>query len=168
MEAPSKIRRYAEDSARFCPKCFAKIRGPASKSRDSKRFHPPPMPASCGMQFAVIGQLKERLRKPVKSHRTWRRIVLIKACSGKASTVIQTREKRNMPDNYTYQSTLSKSEQSDQKEDDFSDLEDHNVSEPPVAEMRLRSVMSQYEMEILTTLFPKYAQTLAGVLRDRP
>jgi hypothetical protein len=94
--------------------------------------------------------------------------VLIKACSEKASTAIQTREKRNMPDNYTYQSTLSKSEQSDQKEDDFSDSEDQNtVGEPPVAEMKLRGVMSQYEMEILTTLFPKYAQTLAGVLRNR-
>jgi hypothetical protein len=94
--------------------------------------------------------------------------VIINACSGKASTAIKTGEKRNMPDNYTYQSTLSKSEQSDQKEDDFSELEDQNtVSEPPVAEMKLRSIMSQYEMEILTTLFPKYAQTLAGVLRNR-
>jgi len=47
-------------------------------------------------------------------------------------------------------------------------LEDQNtVSEPAVTEKKLRSVMSQYEMEILTTLFPKYAQTLAGVLRNR-
>ena len=74
-----------------------------------------------------------------------------------------------MPDNYTYQSALSKSEQSDQNEEDFSDLEyQSTVSEPAVTEKKLRSVMSQYEMEILTTLFPKYAQTLAGVLRNRP
>jgi hypothetical protein len=36
-----------------------------------------------------------------------------------------------------------------------------------VTESRLGSVMSQREVQILTTLFPKAAQTLAGVLCNR-
>jgi hypothetical protein len=74
-----------------------------------------------------------------------------------------------MQDNYSYQASLTKSEQSDRKEDDFSDLEEQNTArEPAATEMKFLSVMSQYEMEILTTLFPKCAETLAGVLRNRP
>ena len=74
-----------------------------------------------------------------------------------------------MQDNYSYQTSLSKSEQSDQSEDDFKNLKDQKtVSDSAVTEMKFRSVMSQYEMEILTKLFPKCAETLAGVLRNRP
>jgi hypothetical protein len=36
------------------------------------------------------------------------------------------------------------------------------------AETTLGSVMTQREMRILTTLFPKAAQTLACILRNRP
>jgi hypothetical protein len=77
-----------------------------------------------------------------------------------------------MQDNYSYQTSLSKSEQSDQSEDDFKNLEDQKtVSDSAISaitEMKFRSVMSEYEMEILTKLFPKCARTLAGVLRNRP
>jgi hypothetical protein len=69
--------------------------------------------------------------------------------------------RETMQDNYSYQTSQSKSEQSD----NFQNL---TVSESAATEMKFRSVMSEYEMEILTTLFPKCAQTLAGVLRNRP
>jgi hypothetical protein len=71
-----------------------------------------------------------------------------------------------MQDSY---SSLAKSETSDHKEDDFGNLNEENtVGGAADTEMKFLSVMSQYEMEILTTLFPKCAQTLAGVLRNRP
>ncbi len=72
------------------------------------------------------------------------------------------------PDNSSYQTSLSESEQSDSKEDCLNELEDlKTLSEPAVTEMKLLSVMSPYEMEILTRLFPKCAETLAGVLCHR-
>jgi hypothetical protein len=45
---------------------------------------------------------------------------------------------------------------------------EHSGSETAANEMKFLGVMSQYEMEILTRLFPKCAQTLADVLRNRP
>jgi hypothetical protein len=73
-----------------------------------------------------------------------------------------------MTDNYSYQTSLSTSDQSDRKNDHFAGLADEStVSETAVAEVNFRGVMSAYEMEILTRLFPKCAQTLAAVLRDR-
>jgi hypothetical protein len=74
-----------------------------------------------------------------------------------------------MENNYSYQTSPAKTETSDSKEDRFSGLEEQNmVSEPADTETTFLSVMSQYEMEILTSLFPKCAQTLAAVLRNRP
>ena len=74
-----------------------------------------------------------------------------------------------MQDDYSCQTSQPKSEPSDPKEDDLIDPEDQKTpSESAVTEVRFRNVMSQHEMEILTTLFPKCAETLAGVLRNRP
>jgi len=74
-----------------------------------------------------------------------------------------------MQDDSLHQTSQSKSEQNAPKEDDLMDLEGEKMlSESAVSEMRFRNVMSQHEMEILTTLFPKCAETLAGVLRNRP
>jgi hypothetical protein len=74
-----------------------------------------------------------------------------------------------MTDNCSYQTSVSTSDQSDLKKEPLNGLEDaSSVSESAATEMTFRSVMSQYEMEILTTLFPKCAQTLAKVLRNRP
>ena len=74
-----------------------------------------------------------------------------------------------MQNDYSCQTSHSKSAQNDPKEDDLMDLEDQKtLSESAVTEMKFRNVMSQHEMEILTTLFPKCAETLAGVLRNRP
>ena len=74
-----------------------------------------------------------------------------------------------MADDSSYQTSLSSSEQSNRNEDDFKNLPDQKtVSGAAVDEMKFRSVMGQHEMEILATLFPKCAQTLAEVLRNRP
>jgi hypothetical protein len=49
------------------------------------------------------------------------------------------------------------------------DTEDENTDiAHAVIETKLRNVMTQGEMEILKTWFPKAARTLAGVLRKRP
>jgi hypothetical protein len=73
-----------------------------------------------------------------------------------------------MQANYSHQPSLSEPER-DQPEDDFAHLEGRNsLSESAVTEVKFLSVMTHYEMEILKTLFPKCAETLAGVLRNRP
>jgi hypothetical protein len=80
------------------------------------------------------------------------------------------RRKKNMQDDYSCPILSSKSDQSDFKLDDIDiiDTEDKNTDGPSkVIEMKLRNVMTQSEMETLTTWFPKAAQTLAGVLRNR-
>lgn len=69
-----------------------------------------------------------------------------------------------MQDNYS----LAKAEQRARKEDDVTDSEDQKTaSGSAAAETKFLNFMSQYEMEILTTLFPKCAETLAGVLHNR-
>ena len=74
-----------------------------------------------------------------------------------------------MHSNYSGQTLSSKSHQSDLKLEEIIDTEDENTGSPSkVIEMKLPNVMTQGEMEILTTWFPKAAQTLAGVLRNRP
>jgi hypothetical protein len=79
-----------------------------------------------------------------------------------------TKEK-NMHADYSGQMLSSKSHQSDLKLEDITDTEDENTGIPSkVIEMKLRNVMTQSELEILTTWFPKAARTLAGVLRKRP
>ena len=73
-----------------------------------------------------------------------------------------------MEDDYSSQVLPPESDQIDLKPEDIVDTEDENTdSVSAVIEMKLCNVMTQGEMEILTTLFPKTAQTLAGVLRNR-
>jgi hypothetical protein len=79
-----------------------------------------------------------------------------------------TKEK-NMHDDYSGQMLSSKTDQSDFEPEDIIDIEDENTdSASKVIETKLRNVMSQSDMETLTTWFPKAAQTLARVLRNRP
>lgn len=74
-----------------------------------------------------------------------------------------------MQDNYSDQTVGLTSDESDRTGINLSRLDDENTaSDPASGEVDFRSVMSQYEMEILTKLFPKCARTLAGVLRNRP
>jgi hypothetical protein len=78
-----------------------------------------------------------------------------------------TKEK-NMQNDYVGQMLSSKSDQSDLKLADIIDTEDENTDNVSrVIEKKLRNVMTQSEMETLTTWFPKAARTLARVLRNR-
>jgi len=73
-----------------------------------------------------------------------------------------------MRDDSSYSSSLSTSDRSNWKVDDVIELEDEDtVSDPSATEMKLRNVMSQWEFETLTSWFPKSAQALASVLRNR-
>ena len=73
-----------------------------------------------------------------------------------------------MQDDYSCQVLPPKSDEIDLKPEDIVDTEDENTDNASaVIEMKLCNVMTQGEMEILTTLFPKTAQTLADVLRNR-
>jgi hypothetical protein len=77
-------------------------------------------------------------------------------------------KEKNMHDDYSGQMSSSKSDQSDLKAD-IIDTQDENTDSPSkVIEMKLRNVMTQVEMEILTAWFPKAGRTLAQVLRNRP
>ena len=74
-----------------------------------------------------------------------------------------------MQDNYSDQTAGLTSDESDRRDENLSGLDEENTATDPASgEVNFRSVMSQYEMEILTKLFPKCARTLAGVLRNRP
>jgi hypothetical protein len=74
-----------------------------------------------------------------------------------------------MQDNDLYQMLRRKSDQIDLKLEDIIETEDENIGGASAStKMKFRRVMTQREMEILTTLFPKTAQTLAGVLRNQP
>ena len=74
-----------------------------------------------------------------------------------------------MQDDYSCQVLPLKSDRIDLKLEDIIDTEDENTDSPStVIETKLRNLMTQGEMEILTTLFPKASKTLAGVLRKRP
>jgi hypothetical protein len=71
-----------------------------------------------------------------------------------------------MQHEYSCQTSPSKSDQIDWKVDDIINSEDENTgSASTVSGMKLRDVMTQREMEILTTWFPKASKTLACVLR---
>ena len=73
-----------------------------------------------------------------------------------------------MQDDYSCQMLPPKSDQIDLKPEDIVDTEVENTDNvSAVIEMKLCNVMTQGEMEILTTLFPKTAQALADVLRNR-
>ena len=74
-----------------------------------------------------------------------------------------------MQDDYSCQVLPQKSDQIDLKLEGIIDTEDENTDSPStVIETKLRNLMTQGEMEILTTLFPKASKTLARVLRKRP
>ena len=74
-----------------------------------------------------------------------------------------------MQDDYLCQVLPQKTDQIDLKLEDIIDTEDEHTDSPStVIETRLRNIMTQGEMEILTTWFPKASKTLAGVLRKRP
>ena len=74
-----------------------------------------------------------------------------------------------MQDEYSEQILSPESDQIGLKPEDIIETQDENTdSVSAVIEMKLRNLMTRGEMEILTTLFPKSAQTLAGVLRNRP
>jgi hypothetical protein len=74
-----------------------------------------------------------------------------------------------MQDDYSCPALHPKSDQIDSKLEDIIDTEDENTDSPStVIETELRHVMTQGEMEILRTLFPKASKTLARVLRKRP
>ena len=71
--------------------------------------------------------------------------------------------KNNMHNDYSCQVSPSKSDPIDLE--DAIDAEDENSDSPStVIEMKLRNLMTQGEMEVLTTLFPKASKTLAWVL----
>jgi hypothetical protein len=73
--------------------------------------------------------------------------------------------KNNMQNDYSCQVLSSKSDQFDLKLEDIIDTEDENTdSVSTVIETKLRNLMTQGEMEILTTWFPKASKTLAWVL----
>ena len=73
-----------------------------------------------------------------------------------------------MHDDYSCRVLPVKSDPIDLKLEDIDTEDERTYSASSVIEMKLGNVMTQGEMEILTTWFPKAAQTLAGVLRNRP
>jgi hypothetical protein len=74
-----------------------------------------------------------------------------------------------MQNEYSCPVSPLKSDRIDLKLEDIIDTEDENGDSPSaVIEKELRNLMTQGEMEILMTLFPKASKTLAGVLRRRP
>jgi hypothetical protein len=73
--------------------------------------------------------------------------------------------KNNMQNDYSCQVLPSKSNKIDLRPEDVIDAEDENSDSPStVIETELRHVITQGEMEILTTWFPKASKTLAWVL----
>jgi hypothetical protein len=73
-----------------------------------------------------------------------------------------------MPDNYPHQRLFSTSDQLEQKADDATDSENESTTVSSFAAENFYSVMTQREVKLLTTLFPKAARTLARVLSNRP
>jgi hypothetical protein len=74
-----------------------------------------------------------------------------------------------MQDDYSCPVLPAKSDQINLKLEDIIDTEDGNSDSPStVIETKLRNVITQGEIEILATLFPKASKTLASVLRKRP
>jgi hypothetical protein len=73
--------------------------------------------------------------------------------------------KNNMQNDYSCQVLPSKSDKIDLRAEDVIDTEDESADSPStVIETELRHVITQGEMEILTTWFPKASKTLAWVL----
>jgi hypothetical protein len=73
--------------------------------------------------------------------------------------------KNNMQNDYSCQVFPSKSDKIDLRPEDVIGTEDENTDSPStVIETELRHVITQGEMEILATWFPKASKTLASVL----
>ena len=73
--------------------------------------------------------------------------------------------KNNMQNDYSSEVLASKSDQIDLRPEDIIDTEDENTDSPStVIETELRHVITQGEIEILMTWFPKASKTLAWVL----
>jgi hypothetical protein len=73
--------------------------------------------------------------------------------------------KNNMQNDYLCQVFASKSDKIDLRPEDVIDTEDENSDSPStLIETELRYIMTQGEMDILTTWFPKASKTLAWVL----
>jgi hypothetical protein len=73
--------------------------------------------------------------------------------------------KNNMQNDYLCQVFPSKSDKIDLRPEDVIDTEDENSDSPStLIETELRHIMTQGEMDILTTWFPKASKTLAWVL----
>jgi hypothetical protein len=73
-----------------------------------------------------------------------------------------------MQDEYSCPVLPPNSDQIDLKLEAIIDAEDENTHSPSaVVEMKLRNLMTQGEMEILTTWFPKASKTLTWVLPKR-
>ena len=73
-----------------------------------------------------------------------------------------------MQDNYPYQRSFSTYDQIDSKVDDIDSEDENTDTVSSFAATKFRRVMTQREMEVLTTWFPKAARTLACVLSNRP
>jgi hypothetical protein len=72
-----------------------------------------------------------------------------------------------MEENQLHHPQLEQAKISKPEQDEFGDTEVHTPPATDAGAAPFLSVMSPYEMEILTRLFPKSAQTLADVLRKR-
>jgi hypothetical protein len=76
--------------------------------------------------------------------------------------------KNNMQNDYLCQVFPSKSDKIDLRPEDVIDTEDENSdSSSTFIETELRHIMTQGEMDILTTWFPKASKTLAWVLSNQ-
>jgi hypothetical protein len=80
---------------------------------------------------------------------------------------LTTTKEKNMHDDYSCDVLPPKSHHIDWKLEHIDAENEKSDSGSKLIETKLGDVMTPAEMEILTTWFPKAAQTLAGVLRNR-
>jgi hypothetical protein len=74
-----------------------------------------------------------------------------------------------MQNNYSCEISAPKSARIDLQPEEILDIENENTdSASAVIKTKLRNVITEGEIEVLTSWFPKAAQTLARVLRERP
>jgi hypothetical protein len=74
-----------------------------------------------------------------------------------------------MQNDYSCEISAPKSARIDLQPEEILDIENENTdSASAVIKTKLRNVITEGEIEVLTSWFPKAAQTLARVLRERP
>jgi hypothetical protein len=74
-----------------------------------------------------------------------------------------------MQNNYSCEISAPKSARIDLQPEEILDIENENTdSASAVIKTKLGNVITEGEIEVLTSWFPKAAQTLARVLRERP